>query len=182
MASPPRENYRAYAVVHKYRRPGKGRHWKERLPSSPAPTNQRAEFLAITLALQKALEQYEKLDNQPRLKVKIHSDSKYAIGCMTEWVGKWKQNDWKSVNGKEVANKELIEEADGLHGMLRELGSVRFIWIPREENAEADRLCNDLLAMMKKERKEKEQEQLKKRYVIFFISNFCRCRGGVSMG
>ena len=53
------------------------------LPSNPTPTNQRAEIQAIILALRWALRKYKELDSYPRLVVRIHSDSRYAIGCST---------------------------------------------------------------------------------------------------
>jgi ribonuclease HI len=56
---------------------------KVSLPSYPTPTNQRAEIQAIILALRWALEKYRELDSCPTLDVRIHSDSRYAIGCST---------------------------------------------------------------------------------------------------
>lgn len=69
---------------------GKYRCWTRDLNQSDAvPTNQRAEITAIILALEQALDKYEKLDSYPYLEVEIFSDSKYAVGCMTEWIYKW---------------------------------------------------------------------------------------------
>ena len=33
---------------------------------------------------------------------------------MTEWVSRWKTNDWKTTTGGPVKNKEDIERLDGL--------------------------------------------------------------------
>lgn len=52
------------------------------------PTNQRADITAMIIALAWALEKYEELDTSPRLDVTIYSDSKYAIGCMNDWIYK----------------------------------------------------------------------------------------------
>jgi ribonuclease HI len=119
--------------------------WTKVLPSYPTPTNQRAEITAVILALEQALELYKELDMNPYLDVKIHSDSKYAIGCMTDWIYKWSQNGWINAAGNEVANRDLIEEASGLDDQLKEEGNVKYIWIPREKNELADRLCNEKL-------------------------------------
>lgn len=115
------------------------------MPRWPTPTNQRAEITAIILALEQALEEYANLDGNPWLDVKIYSDSKYAIGCMTDWVYKWRANGWRNAAGNEVANRDLIEEASDLDDRLKEEGDVKYIWIPREDNDEADRICNDAL-------------------------------------
>jgi len=117
--------------------------WTKSLPSYPPPTNQRAEITAIILALEQALEKLEELDTNPYLDVKIYSDSRYAIGCMTNWIYKWARNGWINAAGNEVANRDLIQEASDLDDRLKEAGDVEYIWIPREENQLADRLCNE---------------------------------------
>lgn len=117
--------------------------WTKSLPSYPPPTNQRAEITAIILALEQALERLKELDTNPYLDVKIYSDSRYAIGCMTNWIYKWARNGWINAAGNEVANRDLIQEASDLDDRLKEEGDVEYIWIPREENELADRLCNE---------------------------------------
>jgi ribonuclease HI len=124
---------------------GKYRGWIRILPSSPRPTNQRAEITAIILALEKALEKFEQLDHNPYLDVRIYSDSKYAVRCMKKWIYKWTDNGWVNSRGYPVANRDLLGEASELDSRLREEGRVKFIWIPREKNEIADRLCNEAL-------------------------------------
>lgn len=134
----------AAAALFKFRSGGH-RAWTKRLPRYPPPTNQRAEITAIILALDQALEKFAELRSSPRLDVKIYSDSKYAIGCMTDWIYKWSRNGWINAAGNEVANRDLIQEASDLDDRLREEGSVQYIWIPRAENEDADRYCNELM-------------------------------------
>ncbi|KAL2809376.1 ribonuclease H-like domain-containing protein [Aspergillus granulosus] len=129
-------------------RHGKYHGWSKALPSSPTPTNQRAEITSIILGLEKALERYDELYLDPRLAVTIYSDSRYAVNCMNKWVYKWTRNGWTNSEGNEVANRDLIEEASDLDDQLNEKGDVQYIWIPREENQYADRLCNDCLDAM----------------------------------
>lgn len=117
--------------------------WTKSLPRYPPPTNQRAEITAIILALEQALEKLEELDTNPYLDVKIYSDSRYAIGCMTNWIYKWARNGWINAAGNKVVNRDLIQEASDLNNRLKEEGDVEYIWIPREENQLADRLCNE---------------------------------------
>jgi len=47
--------------------------------------------------------------------------------------------------GYEVANRDLIQLASDLDDRVKELGSVRYIWVPRSENMEADQACNEAL-------------------------------------
>ncbi|KAK1144924.1 hypothetical protein N8T08_004639 [Aspergillus melleus] len=131
------------AVAVHVRRWGKSIYWARSLPTYPPPTNQRAEIMGIILALKLALKRYQDLASYPRLCVTINTDSKYAIGCMTEWIHKWRNNEWTNARGIEVANRELIEKASDLHDRVEELGVVRYNWISREDNKLADRLCND---------------------------------------
>ncbi|KAI1270110.1 ribonuclease H-like domain-containing protein [Xylariaceae sp. FL1019] len=117
----------------------------ERLPSNPSPTNQRAEITAISMALKWALEKYDEDNICARLNVIIKSDSKYAVNAMSDWIYKWSSNGWVNSAGYEVANRDLIQQASRLDDRVRELGSVRYEWIPREDNIDADRHCNDSL-------------------------------------
>lgn len=119
--------------------------WTTSLPRHPPPTSQRAEITAIILALEKALEKYAELHTNPWLDIKIYSDSRYAVGCMTEWVYKWSRNGWINAAGNEVANRDLIQKASDLDDRLKEEGTVKYIWIPREENQDADRYCTEVL-------------------------------------
>ncbi|TAQ89226.1 hypothetical protein B7494_g2431 [Chlorociboria aeruginascens] len=126
-------------------RGGRKQVWTYDLPTYPTPTNQRAEIAAIILALEQALEKYDKLHSCPYLDVTIYSDSKYAIGCMTKWIYNWSRNGWTNSAGNEVANRDLIEKASGLDDRLKEEGTVEYIWIPREQNVDADMYCNERL-------------------------------------
>ncbi|KAK7921109.1 RNase H domain protein [Apiospora marii] len=70
----------------------------ERLEGEPQ-TNQRAELTAILRALEQVSDDQD---------VRIFSDSKYSISCVTEWYINWEKNGWKT-GGKPVKNKDLVE-------------------------------------------------------------------------
>lgn len=56
-------------------------------------------------------------------KLKINTDSKFLISCITQWMPKWKQNGWKTIDNKPVINKtELLE-------MEKELRSLIVAWV-----------------------------------------------------
>ncbi|KAJ6024660.1 hypothetical protein N7540_005457 [Penicillium herquei] len=133
----------AAAVLVK--RSGDTASWTETLPSDPVPTSQRAEITGIILALKRVLSRYEALHSEPYLEVTIHTDSKYAISCMTSWIYKWVENGWINSRGTEVVNRDLIEKASQLDDQVKELGEVEYVWIPREDNETADKLCREIL-------------------------------------
>ena len=64
-------------------------------------TNQIAELKACIVALKKCNTNNE---------LNIYTDSRYVIGCMTLWITKWIQNDWKKYDGGEIKNIDLIKE------------------------------------------------------------------------
>ena len=45
-------------------------------------------------------------------RINIVSDSEYTIKACTEWIKKWKTNNWKTSTGGDVKNRELIESID----------------------------------------------------------------------
>lgn len=150
---------------------GKYNCWTRDLNRSVAlPTNQRAEITAIILALELALKKFEKLDSNPYLEVEIFSDSKYAVGCMTEWIYKWSQNGWTNAAGNPVANQDLIRKASDLDDRLREEGKVNYTWIPRSQNEVADQSCNEALD---KQEREKQQQQQQAYYDSSDDSDYC---------
>lgn len=63
-------------------------------------TNNRAELFAIVKAL-------ETTRTDPI--IHIFTDSKYAIGCCTTWLSKWKGNKFVTATGSSVANVGMIK-------------------------------------------------------------------------
>lgn len=62
-------------------------------------TNNIAELYAVKKAIEYAL------DNQLK-DIIIYSDSKYTIGCLTQWWQQWKKNGWTKKGG--IKNLDLI--------------------------------------------------------------------------
>ena len=136
----------AACVIH--RRWGGDLTYTRKLPSYTTPTSQRAEITAIILALEQGLSKSRDLDTSPRMNVTIYTDSKYAHGCMTDWVYKWSRNGWINAAGNSVANRDLIEQASDLDDDLKEYGVVNYVWVPRSENQKADEAAGEVLNEM----------------------------------
>jgi len=61
-------------------------------------TNNRMELMAPIMALKKI---------KKKSKITIYTDSKYVKDGITDWIKKWKLNNWKSSSKKPVKNKDL---------------------------------------------------------------------------
>ena len=72
-------------------------------------TNQRAELTAIL----KAVKVY--LNNENKKKLLIKTDSKYSIDCITKWSANWERNGWKTSDGNDVKNVDLIKPLNLLY-------------------------------------------------------------------
>lgn len=84
-------------------------------PVEGRPTNNMAEIQAVTVAARQAKKAGIK-------KLKINTDSKFLISCITQWMPSWKKKGWKTLDNKPVINKtELLE-------MERELESLTIAW------------------------------------------------------
>ena len=66
-------------------------------------TNNRMELTAPIMALKKIKKKSE---------ITIFTDSKYVKDGITDWIKKWKVNNWKNSNKKPVKNKDLWIKLD----------------------------------------------------------------------
>ena len=74
-------------------------------PLRGRPTNNRAELTAILVALKRL---------QPELdageRIVIHTDSEYSMKCFGEYGRRCQSQNWKGSDGKEIANRDLVEK------------------------------------------------------------------------
>lgn len=108
---------------------------KELSGGAPETTNNRMELTAVIEAL-KALKR--------ECDVVIHTDSRYVMDGVQQWLPNWKQNGWKTSNKKSpVKNVDLWQELDA----LLQKHNIRWIWVKghngHEENERVDRLARD---------------------------------------
>ncbi len=109
-----------------------GEHERELSGGEADTTNQRMELKAAVETL--------KTLNKP-CRITIHSDSKYVVQGMTEWIHGWKKNGWKNANKKPVANQDLWQELD----QASKKHEVKWEWVKghagHPENERADDLA-----------------------------------------
>lgn len=99
-------------------------------------TNQRAELTAVLRALEIA----------PRSRdVRIFTDSRYSIMCVTEWFQKWRSNGWKNASNKPVENKDLISSIIDKIEERDSLGSkTLFEWVKGHNNDPGNEAADQL--------------------------------------
>ncbi|MBT8103269.1 MAG: ribonuclease HI [Gammaproteobacteria bacterium] len=110
-----------------------GRRRKTMHGGDPETTNNRMELTAAIEALN-AL--------KGGRSVVLHTDSKYVMDGIKEWMPNWKKRGWKTAARKPVKNKDLwqaLDEAVGRH-------DIEWVWVRGHDgnpgNEEADALAN----------------------------------------
>jgi ribonuclease HI len=108
-------------------------HEKELWGGERLTTNNRMELMGAIAALE-ALKR--------PCKVELHTDSKYVMQGITEWIAGWKRRGWTTADKKPVKNDDLwrrLDEARARH-------EVKWKWIKghagHEHNERADMLAN----------------------------------------
>ena len=96
-------------------------------------TNNRMELQAAIEALRVLKQTYE---------IDLTTDSSYVKNGITQWLAKWKTNNWLTSNRKPVKNIDLWQELDE----LTQKHSIRWHWIKGHSghigNESADKLAN----------------------------------------
>lgn len=96
-------------------------------------TNNRMELMAAITALETL--------TRP-CTVRLHTDSRYVLQGITEWLPGWKQRGWKTAGKQPVKNDDLwrrLDEASSRH-------QVEWVWVKghsgHDGNERADMLAN----------------------------------------
>ena len=107
---------------------------KEIYGGDPETTNNQMEMQAAI----EALKYLEGVNEE----IELYTDSNYLRQGITEWIHKWKVNNWKTASKKPVANKELWIEISNLNERM----NVKWNWIKGHAghpgNERADHLAN----------------------------------------
>ena len=74
-------------------------------------TNNQCELMGMDYAFKLIVKYYRELIDIKKV-IKIVSDSEYSIKACSVWLSSWKKNNWRTANGDDVKNKDLIESID----------------------------------------------------------------------
>ena len=100
-------------------------------------TNNRMELMAPIMALQKIKKKSE---------VIIFTDSRYVKDGITEWIKKWKLNNWKNSNKKPVKNKDLWIKLDN----SCQKHNVSWKWVKAHAGNKMNNLVDELAVLQTK--------------------------------
>jgi ribonuclease HI len=108
-----------------------GKHQKTMHGGDPETTNNRMELTAAIEALN-ALKGHSN--------VILHTDSKYVMDGIKEWLPNWKKRGWKTAAKKPVKNKDLwqaLDEATGRH-------EIDWRWVKGHDGNPGNEMADDL--------------------------------------
>ena len=94
-------------------------------------TNNRMELMAPIMALKKIKNKSE---------IIIYTDSRYVKDGITDWIKKWKLNNWKSSNKKPVKNKDLWVKLDN----FCQKHDVSWKWVKAHSGNKLNNLVDEL--------------------------------------
>jgi len=94
-------------------------------------TNNRMELRAVLQAL-------EGLPDGEH--VQVCSDSQYVINALSKWIHGWKRKGWKTAQGTEVLNRDLME---ALHARTSRL-NIQWTWVRGHAGNPLNELCDAL--------------------------------------
>ncbi|MDD4914951.1 MAG: ribonuclease HI [Methylococcales bacterium] len=110
---------------------------KQLCGGEPATTNNRMELIAAI----RALESLNKTCN-----IKLHTDSRYVLQGITEWLGNWKARGWKTASRQPVKNEDLWRQLDA----AIQRHCIEWVWVKGHNgdpgNELADSLANQGIA------------------------------------
>jgi ribonuclease HI len=102
----------AYACVFPHQR---GWDVVKKVDDGVKPTCNRAEYLAALAALERA-----NLEDPHKTTVLfIYSHCKLLVKTMNKWIYKWRNNGWRTVDGEDIQNQDLLEKLMAAQGTRR---------------------------------------------------------------
>ena len=106
---------------------------RELTGSEPDTTNNRMELMAAIMGLNAV--------TRPML-VDLHTDSRYVMNGVQDWMPRWKANGWKTAAKKPVKNQDLWQQLEDCVAQH----TVEWLWVKghsgHPENERADGLAN----------------------------------------
>lgn len=80
------------------------------------------------------------LEFLPHGELTVHSDCELVIKGMTDWVPKWKANNWKTSAGTIVKNKNMWQHLDHLTDVI----DVNFNWVKGHNGMKYNEKVHDM--------------------------------------
>lgn len=106
---------------------------KELCGGEALTTNNRMELMAAIQALETLTRPCQ---------IKLHTDSKYVLQGITEWMSNWKKRGWKTASKQPVKNEDLWRRLDA----ALQRHTVEWVWVKGHSgnagNERADTLAN----------------------------------------
>jgi len=106
--------------------------------SEPWTTNNRMELSAAVQGLRALKEPCQ---------VEVTTDSEYLKRGITEWIRRWKNNGWKTLNKQPVANQDLWRELDALVSRHK----TKWHWTKGHASHADNNRCDELAALAARE-------------------------------
>ena len=99
--------------------------------SEPNTTNNRMELMAAIMGLD-AL-------TRP-MTVDLHTDSRYVMNGVQDWMPRWKANGWRTAAKKPVMNQDLWQQLD----TALQRHQVTWHWVKGHAGNEMNERCDEL--------------------------------------
>ena len=92
-------------------------------------TNNRMELMAAIMGLNAVTR---------AMPIDLHTDSRYVMNGVQEWMPRWKANGWKTASKKAVANQDLWQQLD--EAVSRH--HIRWHWVKGHAGDEFKERCD----------------------------------------
>ena len=104
---------------------------RELVGSEPDTTNNRMELTAAIRALDAVTR---------AMTIDLHTDSRYVMNGVQDWMSRWKANGWKTAAKKPVANQDLWQQLDAVVTNH----DVRWHWVKGHAGNSLNERCDNL--------------------------------------
>ena len=104
---------------------------REIVGHEPDTTNNRMELKAAIMGLNAVTR---------KMPIALHTDSRYVMEGVQDWMPRWKANGWKTASKKPVANQDLwkmLDEAVSRHQII-------WHWVKGHAGDELNERCDQL--------------------------------------
>lgn len=103
----------------------------QRVSDDQPQTNNRGELLGILEGIKSVQSNFPASE----IDLEIYTDSQYSKNCLTTWIQGWIQRGWKTADGKDVSNRDLIEDASM---RLTKFKSYKLSYVPAHTGKDDD--------------------------------------------